>query len=123
MVQLPTSESSADNSKRSGLRPQREAVFCEEWAAACRRSGYLYSQLRTSGETSSAIQRAALDFQDSYCRRVLETQRIPFEQGYSACIGLGGYSAVHWSLVEPDRDTGPQWLARFVGPDVFYRLR
>ena len=113
MVKLPTSECGPDN--RDVARALRYFA-----ASNCR---YLHHQLRVGTVVSDIVAARALAFQNSYCRRVFETQRIPLEQGYSTCIGLGGYSAIHWSLVESDRDASTERLARFMGAALVHRLR
>src|ERR1035438_4210576 len=71
--------------------------------------GYLHHQLRTGAVARDAVAARVVAFQDSYCRRVFEAQRVPLEQGYREIFSVSGYCAVHWTLVEPDGDTGPEW--------------
>src|ERR1700689_1834323 len=103
MVQLPTFERGADNGDI--------ARALGDLAKADGR--HLYHQLRVGTVAGNAVAARALAVSDLYCRRVFEAQRVPIEQGYRAFLGLGGYSALHWSLVESDGDSCPQFLIRF----------
>src|ERR1700722_19672892 len=101
---------------------------CTDYWTAAAAFGYvaapdgrpLYHQLRAGTVAGDVVAARAVAFQDSHCRRVFEAQRVSLEQGYRALFGPSGCCTIHWSLVESDGDSGPQWIARFVGPDVLY---
>src|ERR1700733_3480825 len=113
MVQLPASECSADHRDSSGALGHTAPTY----------RGFIRPELRTGTLARRSMAARALAFQDSYCRRMFEAQRVQIEQGYREIYGASGCCTIHWSLVEPHRDACPEFVGRFVGSDVLYRFR
>src|SRR5271157_4189890 len=113
MGELPTPEGGADNGDAGGAAGDSPTPD----------RGYIHYQLRAGTLARDAV--ATGEVAVPYCHRgrVLPIERVSTEQGDGQIFSAGGYCTVHWEVVEPDWDAGPEWAAGSVGADVLHRLR
>src|SRR5271170_6354785 len=113
MVKLPAPERGTDNRDGSGA-PRHSPTTYRRHLCVQLRAGSLACFLMAAREV-------AVPYRNR--RRVLATQRVQIEQRYRPIFGPRRYSAVCRALVEFDRHPSPEWTARFMGTNVFHRLR
>src|SRR5271166_6216943 len=113
MVQLPASKLCPDHwDFERAIRNTAEA-----------NRRYIHHKLRAGALASESVAAGAVAFQDRNSGRVFEAEGFPIEQGDSESERALGYCTIYWTLVESDGDTGPEWIARSLGPDVLCRFR
>src|ERR1700728_2582836 len=98
MGKLRASECGADHRDSAGALGHTAPTY----------RGFIRPELRTGTLASLAVPAGEVALQDSDRGRVLPTQRISIEQGYSKVLSTGGYRAVYRAMVELDWDAGTE---------------
>src|ERR1700677_617979 len=110
MVKLPASECGADHRDSAGALGHTAPAY----------RGFIRPELRTGTVAGEPFPTREMALQDRNCRRVFEAQGLPIEQGGGEVWRLGGHSTIHWKVVEPDGDAGPERFTGSMGATLLY---